>query len=720
MTLDSTDKALVSAGHAGDHVSLLALADKKEEEGHEDFAHAVRAAVLHGGVEASTGMSPVHRETDKHTAFWNTHGSDAGKHRLTLRLPTGVVGKQVFLDIPTHHPEIREIAARHSGMAAPSGEHWMGENPLYLDSPESLNSLRKLHGHESVKGLAHVAHGPGGLYSVFPVTHGHVVVQHGPTGEGVGQYDPARRHESLPAAVEHANRLANPHAKLSRTAAVQQQDTTNARAMVQASRTLMRQAGVRGTALPVVAASGVDTRPDVMLHLDEPVHPKVLDYVAAWHGMFHGSPSVVAFNAHKSGRDRLHVIHTQAGPQDVARAMSQAGVKKFSVHKGTAYVYDAGGAMNLQPVAGALNAGSYHAVNGTGRVVGAGEGADAAAGRAAYRKHIDAAEAAAGPGDAPAQRGAAKLAKTPQRMRNAFARLKAPLEPEAFAHIAAHPPGADSPSGTLVDHLSNAHPALGKWLGEHAAHLSMTAASGHAPMNPAYTTEVFDAAIDRVGMKGATDFADEYGYAKPPGHVHINGTGAEVAAHDPATGVWHHLFLSGSGPGNTGVNNDPLRPYTRRLRAKLSRAAEEALAEHGHLPGPILADELEARDLHHDQRTLDTLRGSERYHVMRHPVSGKAVAWPKMGVEPYMRTAGDLATHRDASGLTGFLPFEHVAHGPGGLYTVHPSALRADRFTVVQRGARGEAVHRDAPFPQHPTVASAAAEADRLAWSDSE
>lgn len=193
------------------------------------------------------------------------------------------------------------------------------------------------------------------------------------------------------------------------TAAVQQQDTANMRAMVQAANRLLQQAGIKGSPLPVLAGDAKTTRPDVMIHAHAQVHPRVLDYIAAWHGMLNGTPRVIAFNSHASGADRLHVLHSAEPPAAIADTLRAAGVPKFSIHSGTAYVFDPGGSLDLTPVARSLRASSYHAVNGTGRIVGSGEGADASTSRAAYRAAIDAAERSVGSGGSGSGAGASQV-----------------------------------------------------------------------------------------------------------------------------------------------------------------------------------------------------------------------------------------------------------------------------------------------------------------------
>jgi len=289
-------------------------------------------------------------------------------------------------------------------------------------------------------------------------------------------------------------------------AAVQGQDTQNMRALLKASARLLSQAGIPGRPLPVVNHSDeTGFRPDVLLHVDEAVHPRVLDYVAAWHGLIHGAPSVVAFNSHSAGRDRLHVIETDQPSRTVGDALRGAGVPKFSVHGGRAYVFDRGGAYDLTQVARSLNARSYHALAGSGRVIGAGQGADAASGRATYRAHIDRAEAdAAGPPRTAEVRDPAVVK---------LARLTA--GGERF-----HP---DTPAHVLVDYAQE-HPE-DMWDAASASYLQDAFDHGHA---------VYWAQHPKTGKLAAwKPWGSQIPYLHPGGLQHADAmTAALVAARD--------------------------------------------------------------------------------------------------------------------------------------------------------------------------------------------
>lgn len=171
---------------------------------------------------------------------------------------------------------------------------------------------------------------------------------------------------------------------------------TNMKHRLLMTRRILEQAGVAGSPLPVLAHDdATGTRPDVMVASDTQVHPAVLRYLAAYHGLLHGAPNVVAFNAHPTGPDKVHVIHCGVETQQIVSTLRQAGFPKFSVAKNVAYLFDPSGGADMTPLLGALRASQYHAVAGHGRIVGAGEGADAGDRRAHYRDAIRHAESVA-------------------------------------------------------------------------------------------------------------------------------------------------------------------------------------------------------------------------------------------------------------------------------------------------------------------------------------
>ncbi len=118
--------------------------------------------------------------------------------------------------------------------------------------------------------------------------------------------------------------------------------------------------------------------------------------------------------------------------------------------------------------------------------------------------------------------------------------------------------------------------------------------------------------------------------------------------------------------------------------ARLSRFGEAEWAEgyHRHLPAVILADKLEENDWHHDQDTLDRLRAPVRgvrfVHAVRHPESGKIIAWqdrsPRLLTSPH-----EVPQAWVEPGGT------HVEHGPGGIAVVLPRRRR--RLTPASRAA---------------------------------
>jgi len=245
--------------------------------------------------------------------------------------------------------------------------------------------------------------------------------------------------------------------------------TGNMRARVEATRRILAEAGVNAAALPVMAHDdAVGVRPDVLVASEGHVHPALLRYLAAHHGLLHGTPNVVAFNAHDDGPDRVHVIHTGVDQATAFDTMRRAGFPKFSVHKGTVYLFDPTGAYDVSPLLRVLNASRYHAIAGTGRVVGAGEGADAGQQRSAYRDAIRSAEdAAASVAARPAgdSQGAAapalKLSRTPEGTLAYHGDWHLP--PESLDALFDHATGVKTLSDNeLLHHLTNTpHPAAG-------------------------------------------------------------------------------------------------------------------------------------------------------------------------------------------------------------------------------------------------------------------
>lgn len=121
--------------------------------------------------------------------------------------------------------------------------------------------------------------------------------------------------------------------------------------------------------------------------------------------------------------------------------------------------------------------------------------------------------------------------------------------------------------------------------------------------------------------------------------------------------------------------------------------------------GPVFADWLEEKGAHHDDATLQALRGGEGHlHVDRHPRSGKVVAWrdairaeeaSREGLMHGVFTPDFPATHRNLQLSSG------VYHGPGGLYAVYPDE-EGGRHSVVRLDPRNFAAHYDAWGPQPP------------------
>jgi len=117
-----------------------------------------------------------------------------------------------------------------------------------------------------------------------------------------------------------------------------------------------------------------------------------------------------------------------------------------------------------------------------------------------------------------------------------------------------------------------------------------------------------------------------------------------------------------------------------------------------HVHRPILADDLEERNWHHDQRTLDLLRGDvlpppgHTVHVAVNPFSKKVQAW------------------HDNHALR---PTQVGVHGPGGRYLlVHDGHVENPRYTVH---ARNPHLPVDTPIAREP-YAQAMEIARRMAW----
>ncbi len=245
--------------------------------------------------------------------------------------------------------------------------------------------------------------------------------------------------------------------------------TANMKSRLTMTKTVLAEAGLSAArALPVLAhndATGL--RPDVMVASASHVHPAVLRYLAAYHGLLHAAPAVVAFNAHADGAHKVHVIHSGLDPRATADALRTAGFPKFSLHGSTAYLYDPSGVFDLTPVLRTLNAHGYHAIPGTGRVVGAGEGAAPDEQRAHYRDAIRAGESAAATvADRAPDAGAAQSAPAaPLKL----AAIRTPSKDEtALIRKVAAKPKTVTPAhfAPLADYLQETRPdhPVGKWL----------------------------------------------------------------------------------------------------------------------------------------------------------------------------------------------------------------------------------------------------------------
>ncbi len=668
MTLDDTDKALVAAAHArpDDHLPLLVLADKKEEEGHEDFAHLLRTGVTHGRADKWRA-----KDTSVTKGWYpgSSQVNDPQRLLLTLSHPEGT---GVTLQVPTHHPEIREMASRHSGTPAPDGEHWQGENPLYLTTPEELDSLRAAHGYKpATPPHLSVHHGPGGMFGVLAPARSNLsynIRRLAPTGAYNGIEDGGRagilHFPTQDAAAEHAHHLANPERpeKLSRAAQTQ---SGNMRARLKLAAHILAEAGVQGTPLPVLAHdAALGTRPDVMVASDTHIHPAVLRYLAAHHGLLNQTPNVIAFNAHPSGRDRVHVIQSGLERQQAMRVLQQAGLPKFTMHTSTVYLFDEGSQLDLTPLLRGLNASSYHAVAGIGHVVGAGEGADAGDQRAHYRDAIRAAESAAESGgtESPPSSGVKRLSRDKPPV--TYGRHVFTPHPSLVDALAKSPVSSDEVMTGLHASIPHDQHPMHRWFAGARYDPPTIRNVSHDP-HDTNDSDAWQKVFDEMKAKGVSGYealgAADHVTSQNDGTMSLHEGGGFFSVRDP-NGGFHHIHVAAYVPdGKRGLaeaQRDAMhRLHVGQLRKKLNLSrAEAALVTDLHRQHRLrLADKLEAAGQHHDQETLTHLRDLDTpVSVGRHPDTGKVGAWPKK----------ESVDHPDNPG------YDHKFAGPNGTWVI--------------------------------------------------
>jgi len=183
--------------------------------------------------------------------------------------------------------------------------------------------------------------------------------------------------------------------------ALRELGSRNQQAREEAARRLLRESGERGTVASVLAHHPErGFRPSVLaaLAVGDEYAREASRYLGAWHGSLTQEPDTVAFHTHPEGTDKMHVLHTSAGPEQLARVLNAAGVQRFALRPGptrtTAFVYDHGGMYDLNPLAARLPNGSANHTAGTGQRLGQGAGAhdDGSVPHDSYREHIRAVE----------------------------------------------------------------------------------------------------------------------------------------------------------------------------------------------------------------------------------------------------------------------------------------------------------------------------------------
>lgn len=135
--LDDEDAGLVRAAVAThphvDHLPLLVLADKLQEDGHEDLAHLIRHGVERGRVTHSRiGVTDSSYHPPMSATNWRTDDSFGGwsngplKAVTTFWVPHGATNVAVHIHTPTAEPDIREAATRVIGLDSHSNDYWKG------------------------------------------------------------------------------------------------------------------------------------------------------------------------------------------------------------------------------------------------------------------------------------------------------------------------------------------------------------------------------------------------------------------------------------------------------------------------------------------------------------------------------------------------------------------------------------------------------------------
>lgn len=164
---------------------------------------------------------------------------------------------------------------------------------------------------------------------------------------------------------------------------------------------VMREAGLRASVRPAIAATGADTRPAHVIAVHGATSPEHVAYAAAWYGLLSGERGLRVFHP-GDGNDTLHVIEAPIPADHAVSYMQKAGIPSFSVERqgnGSRIFAQHNG--DLSHLARGLNA-RHTTIAGSVSRLGSGEstgaGADAgSAARADYRSTIRAAEASTGP-----------------------------------------------------------------------------------------------------------------------------------------------------------------------------------------------------------------------------------------------------------------------------------------------------------------------------------
>ncbi len=163
---------------------------------------------------------------------------------------------------------------------------------------------------------------------------------------------------------------------------------------------ILREAGLTpATVKAVLAHEGPGrVRASVLQIIKHHADPAVSKFVAAWYGLLSGERNLTVFHPGE-GEDYLHVITSPLPAEHVSTYLGRSGVPSYSVEPraagSRAYVFNPQGKLDLESVAGGLNA-SNSRIRGSGQRLGSGANADASSARAAYRTVIGDFERTAG------------------------------------------------------------------------------------------------------------------------------------------------------------------------------------------------------------------------------------------------------------------------------------------------------------------------------------